>query len=140
MKRLVLIVAALVMMGATGGSAPTAKDRAMEAYQGEDYIAARDAFIPLAEKGDVDAQYRLGVMYYLGQGIKPEPEKGAKWLTLAAKQGHDDAQYVLGRMYIEGRGVPFNPSKGQWWIRQAAAHGNLDALHWLVNNGECPRC
>ena len=44
-------------------------EKGFAAAQKDDYAAALREFRPLAEQGDVAAQYNLGVMYYSGQGV-----------------------------------------------------------------------
>lgn len=49
-----------------------------------------------AERGDSDAQYRLGVCYLDGVGVDRSPEKATEWLHKAAQQGHVNAQILYG--------------------------------------------
>ncbi len=44
-------------------------DKEVTAYQNGDYATALKEWTPLAEQGDADAQYNLGVMYALGHGV-----------------------------------------------------------------------
>lgn len=49
----------------------------------------------LAENGDANAQYSLGLALYKGQGVVADRVEATKWWNLAAKQGNRDAQNVL---------------------------------------------
>jgi TPR repeat protein len=40
-----------------------------------------------AQKGDADAQFNLGVIYYNGQGVPQDDQKAYQWFSLAATQG-----------------------------------------------------
>ena len=60
----------------------------------------------LAEQGDVDAQFTLGVMYDRGEGVPQDDTEAVRWYRLAADQGHVTAQYNLGFMYDYGEGLP----------------------------------
>ena len=54
----------------------------------------RDAFIhlkPEADKGQPDAQYAVGYMYYYGQGVIENREQAWIWINRAAKAGQPDA-------------------------------------------------
>lgn len=54
----------------------------------------RDAFIrlkPEAEKGQPDAQYAVGYMYYYGQGVVENRAKAWYWITKAARAGQPEA-------------------------------------------------
>ena len=66
-------------------------------YEGIKYFKAqkyRDAFIrlkPVAEKGQHDAEYAVGYMYYYGQGVVEDRAKAWYWITKAARVGQPDA-------------------------------------------------
>ena len=44
-------------------------DQAMAAHKRGDFAAALDRLQPLAERGDAEAQYVLGLMHEFGQGV-----------------------------------------------------------------------
>jgi len=70
----------------------------------------------LAEKGDLIAQYNLGVIYRDGEGVLKDFKEAVKWFRKAAEQGYDDAQVNLGAMYANGNGVPQdNLTAYAWW-------------------------
>ncbi len=48
--------------------------------------------------GDADAQYRLGLLYLKGRGVKQSRTKAKKWLKRAARQGHQEAGWLLERL------------------------------------------
>jgi TPR repeat protein len=61
----------------------------------------RQAFIrlkPEAEKGQPDAQYAVGYMYYYGQGVIEDRKKACVWITRAAKAGQAEAIVALKRI------------------------------------------
>lgn len=54
----------------------------------------RQAFIrlkPEAEKGQPDAQYAVGYMYYYGQGVIEDRKQAWSWINRAAQAGQPDA-------------------------------------------------
>lgn len=54
----------------------------------------RTAFIklkPEANKGQPDAQYAVGYMYYYGQGVVEDRKKAWIWINRAARAGQPDA-------------------------------------------------
>ena len=59
----------------------------------------------LSEQGNAEAQFNLGLIYYLGDGIPRDYKEAVKWYTKAAEQGNADAQYNLGVMYYIGEGI-----------------------------------
>ena len=72
----------------------------IKSFQVQDY---RQAFIrlkPEADRGQADAQYAIGYMYYYGRGVVEDRKKAWYWITCAAKAGQIDAQQavkILGR-------------------------------------------
>ena len=44
----------------------------MAAYKRGDYASALRLWRPLAKQGNTGAQFNLGLMYYLGQGVKQD--------------------------------------------------------------------
>lgn len=69
------------------------------------YDLASQYWEPLVEKGDCDAEYWVGVLYYQGQ---PRPQDNAKAMTLwrkAASGNHPKAQSALGDLYYQNDSV-----------------------------------
>jgi uncharacterized protein len=61
--------------------------KGLNAASSGDYATALREWIPLAEKGDADAQYSLGVMYGRGgNGVLQDYKTAVKWYTLAAER------------------------------------------------------
>lgn len=63
----------------------------IKSFQEQNY---RQAFIrlkPEAEKGNPDAQYAVGYMYYYGEGVTEDKQKAMYWISCAAKAGQADA-------------------------------------------------
>ncbi len=63
----------------------------INSFKVQDY---RQAFIrlkPEAEKGQPEAQYAVGYMYYYGQGVVEDRQKARYWINCAAKAGQPDA-------------------------------------------------
>jgi TPR repeat protein len=95
-----------------------------DALERGDYKTAFQIFQPLAEQGDADAQYNLGVMYHNGEGVPRDYAEAVKWYRLAAEQGDADAQHNLGVMYHKGYGVPLNYVVAHMWFNLSAGQGN----------------
>ena len=97
------------------------------AYYYDDYETAYRLFLRAAEKGHVDAQFYLGVIYYYGNGVPKHYGEAAKWNLRAANQGYALAQYNLGLMYARGEGVPKNYAQAYCWFNLSAAQGEENA-------------
>ncbi|MBV56954.1 MAG: hypothetical protein CMQ12_10330 [Gammaproteobacteria bacterium] len=50
----------------------------------------------LAEQGDADAQFNLGIMYTNGRGAPENDVEAVRWFRLAAEQGYARAQFRQG--------------------------------------------
>ena len=93
------------------------------AYSSGDYAAAVAEWQELAESGDTDACYGMGLLYGNGFGVDMNDELALKFYGLAADKGHAEAQYNLGIMHQNGWGVPLNEEEGLKWFRLAGEQG-----------------
>ncbi len=91
-------------------------------------FAGFDEWLPLAEQGHAEAQFNLGLMYDIGQGIAHDDAQAVQWYRKAAEQGHARAQWSLGYMYDEGEGVTKDEAQAVQWYRKAADQCHADAL------------
>jgi hypothetical protein len=104
------------------------------AAQGEGLRVSDDKAITVqwyrenAEKGDLDAQYKLGLLHLTGKGALQDFGEAAKWLRLSAEQGHPQAQFQLGLIYRVGHGVPTDQAQAYKWLNLAAAAGVNQAV------------
>lgn len=78
-----------------------------------------------------DAQYRLGMMYLNGDGVKHNLCDAFEWFAKAAEQGHAEAQYMLGTMYANGQGVWQDDKKAKRWFAKAAKQRKAEARNHL---------
>ena len=92
-----------------------------------DFATALRLWKPLAERGNAEAQFNLGVMYQIGYGVAQDYKTAVKWFTLAAEQGAAFAQLWLGLMYKVGRGVAQDYKTAVKWYTLAAEQGNASA-------------
>jgi TPR repeat protein len=75
----------------------------------------------LAERGDINAQAELGLLYSKGRGVPQNYHLAAMWYRRAAERGHGGAQLALGLLYNRGEGVPKNFMLAYMWIDLSAA-------------------
>ena len=104
---------------------------AFNAYLRGDYAVALREFRPLAERGNVLAQYKLGLMYATGQGVRQDFGTAAMWFNRASVQGYAPAQTSLGVRYEKGQGVKRNYGEAAKWYRHSADQGNAIAQYRL---------
>ncbi|MSP84039.1 MAG: hypothetical protein EXQ94_14310 [Alphaproteobacteria bacterium] len=94
------------------------------AYRAGDYAVALQEWTPLAEAGEPDAAFGLGLIYDRGHGVARDPATAALWYRQAADAGHAGAAYNLGNLYRLGEGVAQDAVlSAAWWTR--AAEGGL---------------
>jgi len=89
----------------------------------------REQWRQLAEQGDAEGEYQLGMSYCCGYGPGHTDTIAYKWLCRAALQGHAQAQLQLGRMLgeeIKKRPfhVPQHADFAYMWYGLAAAQGS----------------
>lgn len=104
-----------------------------------------------AKRGDTEAKFRLGLLYYRGQLVPGDLETAWDWLEAADQHGHIRAPYYIGRIctyYAEHRiAMPsqkdkLNPEEivKEWhetamqWYERSAARGFHVALARLGIN------
>ena len=102
-------------------------DAGRAAYEAGDYATALENFQPLAEQGNAEAQFNLGFMYYIGQGVPQDYAEAGRWFRLAAEQGNAGAQVTLGFMHADGQGVPQDIVLAHMWFNIASANGSEKA-------------
>ena len=110
----------------------------LEAAKRGDFATALREWEPLAEQGDPNAQYNLGVMYQYGHGVSQDYKTAIKFYSLAAHQGHANAQNNLGLMYFYAKGVHLDYKTATQWYTLAAEQGHKKAqnnLGFMYENG-----
>ena len=112
-----------LFLGSVGVNANADNQKGKDALKSGDYATALRELKPLAEHGDVDAQYYLAWMYVSGKGVPQDYETGIKLLKLAAENGNHYAQYDLGGLYNKGKGVKRDRKAGAKWIKLSAEQG-----------------
>lgn len=108
-------------------STNSAKDMFQRAHDLHDqgrYAEALPLYQHLAEQGDAKAQFKLGVMYDLGQCVIQDYTQALSWYLKAAEQGNSNAQYSCAIKYQSGQGVTQDQTKAAYWYRKAAEQGN----------------
>lgn len=86
-----------------------------------------------ASRGDLDSQFQLGSLYFVGTPRK-DLKQAEYWWKLAADKGHAMAAVSLAYLYT-GRDNPDfnNPQLMLKYLNQSAAGGNPMAQHILGN-------
>lgn len=95
-------------------------EQGMQALQQGNSQQAIAIWQPLAEAGDVDAQFALGVLYHDALGVEQNHAEANYWFLRAAEQGYAAAQFNLGNAYQKGAGFKPDAKTAVLWWRRAA--------------------
>ena len=120
------LVASIYLATSNVSLAEDAKKGLQFAVNG-DYRKAVDIWLPLAEEGDAEAQYYMGVVYKDGLGVEINHDEFSYWTSRSAFQGSASAMFNLGVMYEYSLGVAEDKSKAFLWYSRAAQEGDVEA-------------
>lgn len=90
------------------------------------------SYIKSAIKGNPEAQYKLAMCYYNGDGVTQEYILAIKWLKLASEQDHAMSQKTLGYCYFRGNGVKQDYPQAYMWSKLAVGNGLAVANSMIV--------
>lgn len=111
--------------------------RGIAAYKASEYPEALQWFTQSAEKGNADAMYNAGLIYYYDHDggystsdilaksrdyngyMKNKYAKAIEWFKKGANAGSVESMQILGEMYRDGKGVDPNPQEAEKWFKQA---------------------
>ncbi len=95
----------------------------LDALVASDAETAREIWEKLAERGDVLAQYNLGLLLLMGQGVAPDRAAALGLIEAAATQDHLPAQRLLADVLMEAE----DWAAARHWYARAAAQGDAQA-------------
>ena len=88
--------------------------------------------LPIAEKGNVDAQLIVAEAFFYGRGTATNREEAVSWYKRAAELGSHDAEASLGLCALRGWGCPQSYDVAVDWFSRAAEARNLSAISNLA--------
>ncbi|WP_419905054.1 tetratricopeptide repeat protein [Kiloniella sp.] len=132
MKRLFVLFIFVLTFWSSTSAFSDGFQKGTEAYDRGDYETALKVFKPLAEKGDADAQFNVGLLYLRGQGVTQDYNVAVKWFRLAADQGYTKAQYNMGIAHNRGAGAKKDEKASFHWNKLAAEGGHAGAQFQLA--------
>ena len=80
-----------------------------------------------AQHGDVTAQYNMGSIYAIGEGVPQNYDQAFNWFEKAAKQGHIKSAHNIALLYEKGRGAPQDYNQAVNWYKRAVSAGYADS-------------
>jgi TPR repeat protein len=118
------LIAGLVLTFAVSATASADSQRlehGFDAARGGEYDRAASVFQPLAQGGNAQAQFNLGLMYHSGLGVKRDEAQAVRLYHEAANNGYLPAQEYVAAGYLEGWfGMPKNSEKARYWLQRIA--------------------
>jgi hypothetical protein len=101
LPRAILFVAVVLVAGCGTYYDPVDRYvRGLRFFDRGDYATARWLWEPLAAASDCDAEFRLGLLYFLAYGVDRDVPKALALWTSAASRGQPRAQCALGDVYF----------------------------------------
>ncbi|MFT6248160.1 MAG: TPR repeat protein [Cognaticolwellia sp.] len=86
----------------------------------------------LAQRGNAEANFNLGILYEDGLGVGQDMAQALLYYETAAIGGSFKAQYRLGLLYFVGKTVPLDNIKAKRWLTEAAKGGDKDSIEMLA--------
>jgi S1-C subfamily serine protease len=130
MRFRLLLILLIAIAWPTAGRADY--DSGLVAFNEGDYQAAFREWEPLAQDGDVDAQFALGYLYEYGEGVTQSYRQAAYWYGKAADAGDVDAAVAMGYLYESGLGVKQNFRRAVEYYGMASDQGDAYAMYYLA--------
>lgn len=85
MRILLLLIASIFLYGCASNTSML--NYGERSFQQENYDQAFCILLPIAKKGNCDAQYAVGYMYFYGKGVVEDSKQAQYWINKAAQQG-----------------------------------------------------
>lgn len=101
--------------------------RGLEAYNRKDFEDAYRIWLPLAEAGNAEAQFRVGFLFNLGEGVDQDFAESKYWYELSSVQNHRGAIVGLGNIHINGIFGDKNRKYGAELLEKATFMGSATA-------------
>ena len=125
------VFATLLLLSLAVAVAAQDFEAGQKAYRLGDYPTAFNQWRALAERGEPEAQLRLGLLYDDGYGVARDQAAALKWYRLAAVQGMAEAENNLAVMHYLGQGMARDNVRAHMWFSLMAAQGNAAAKRTL---------
>lgn len=118
-------------LGVLATPAAATYETGLYAYSAGDFETAYREWLPLAEAGDAQSQYQLGLMHLDGEGVEADDAMALKWFTMAADQGYMPSLVRLAELYYTGRGANHDHDEAARLYTRAADQGDAEAQYAL---------
>ena len=93
-----------------------------------------DWLLRVAERGFLEAQYKLALRYEQGDGVEQSYEEAAKWYLKSAEQDCGAAKCKLADFYALGRGVEKSIEEAISWIDKWGGDCGCECKEFCISN------
>lgn len=83
----------------------------IRSFRTQDYRRAFIRLMPEAQKGQRDAQYAVGYMYYYGEGVIENRTQAWFWINLAADAGQPEAKVAADILRRQAKLIIYKQAK-----------------------------
>ena len=124
----VLSLAFFLTVAVLAGSLPAHAENVAgwQAYNNGDYARANTEWRPMAEAGNRDAQFAMGML----TEARGDATAAFDWYDRAARQGQAAAQVVVGARYAMGMNIEVDLARAWYWLNQAARRNHPNAAEF----------
>ncbi len=129
---LFLMIAVMSMVSCISFVEPS-YDQGRQSFLDGNYNASFKSLYPAAQRGNADAQYAIGYMYYYGLGTRYDRQAAIMWMQKAANQGQGQAVRALQSVLnSEGQGAVTRPnvflaSEGKQYVPAKSNRRSLES-------------
>jgi TPR repeat protein len=129
-----MLIAFAISLVALPARADDYADGFLAAHKG-DYKIAYAKWHELAEHGDANAQFNLGLMYHSGLQVPFDEKKAVYWYQRAAEGGNQLAQEYMAIGYQEGWfGLPRDGEKSRYWYQRLDSEPDSITVSYTSGN------
>lgn len=108
-------------------------DFGVKYLESRQYYLAKRFFEKAVSKGDGDAIYNLGLMYYKGLGVEKNPIKAVEYIKRAADKNIYNAIYDLGALYYNGEaGVKQDYEKAEFYFKKLPEDNKFNKANYFL--------
>jgi TPR repeat protein len=121
-------------------------ERGLAAYERGQYLEAFKLWKLASQAGDAEANYRIGLLYAMNQGVAGSIPDAVVWYERAAQLGHVEAQFQLGLIFLYGAKAELGPNRPETWrvVRRSSGRQGIECTRPGVSawdeRGEGFRC
>jgi len=130
MKKIILLLALITTISLIANPFENMREGNYQVqYVSQKFVYAKRA----AVRGNVRAQFDLGLMYARGEGVQKNEREAFHWFHKAARNNHVEAKFYMGLSFEQGRGVKKQAQLARYWFKIASKAGHRKAMAHLAS-------